>query len=255
MLDIELTLASFNASDVRETYLFAHFLGDHEKTVGEPTSDYLCFFGFGSGINGLPEGHPPAWANDYLCFEFPSYETMLQERRSLPAVKAQGQVMSDYIEMLSNVLRWYKDKHHIVLEIGEIRSFLRRVQTAIGSKFSDSIMDGIVREFGELMRSNSPMYRPRNAMVVYGVKADGTGYLALGGPNVEVDSSLDPRLKAFRVYDHPDYHWTLSTQLGGTQHSIGILEAMRRHHFTLTKEKQDSMISNILAKIKSIGSD
>lgn len=255
MQNVDLSFSCFMGSDFRETYLFAHFPDGGDLIIGEPTSDYLGFFGFGSGIYGLHRGQPPKWASEYVCFEFPSYDELFRERAEMPLMKAQGEIMFLYIEMLSSILTWYKNYHNILIEIGEVRSFLRRVQSAIGSKFSDSIFESVILEFGKLLHSNSPLYKVRRGLVEYGVHQNGDGYLAFGGPKVPMVLLEDERLRPYTISEESRYDWTHSTQLGWVDHMRGILETMKRHHFTKTVNEQQDMLNNILSKVKALGAE
>lgn len=252
MQNVDLSFSCFMGSDFRETYLFAHFPDGGDWVVGEPTSDFLGFFGFGSGNYRVKYGDPPDWAKEFQCFEFPSYDALFRERTDMPIMKAQGEIMLMYLEMLSTLLRWYKDVHHILIEIGEIRSFLRRIQSAIGSNFSDSIFESVILEFTKLLHSNSPLYRVGRGLVEYGIKPNGDGYLAFGGPKVGEDSP-HPELRSFSVCDLKRYDFTHSTQLGWIDHMKGILNTLKRHHFTKTVNEQQEMLDNILSKVDALG--
>lgn len=260
MQHVDLSLVSFMATKFTDTFMFADFPKGGDYVLGEPTSDFLGYFGFGSGMYAVERAKAPSWAPEFLCFEFPSYDELLADPdASVP------QVIAKHVELVCRVVDWYLVEHKILLDIGIVRKFFRRLGDIFQHQFSDSVFDAIILQYDALTRSHRPRYHVADATVIYGVKTNGDGYIGIGGPSKDRNGNpveqvpsfneLKDKVIAYHIEDDPRFNWTHSTQLGNRQHMHDILQTMRRHHFTKTVKEQDAMLCNMINKVKLLGGE
>lgn len=227
MYDVKLSFAYVLKGGQREHHLFAFM--DGPFTIGEPTSDYLGFFGFGSSNYDGNAVSPLLRNTDLQFFDNIDQGVVHKLRDLIKLVNAIGEFFYiDPIE-LKKIFRYFF--------IGEYDG-------------NDEFMGYELVDLQKLGVIDFDVKKPHIDLgICCGVNRKGEKFFGLEVPNSINLSS--PSIKSSAMYD--EFNWELSTRLGDWLHIKGILNKMMRHNFiTRSHEEQNDMIRSLKEKASQI---
>ena len=229
---VDLNLAHFNRQGAQTTYLSAKSENEYDK--GEATSDYLGFFGFGSGTDTGKSC--PEVLKGYINFDF----SCLDDGAST--------VYAEFISVLQDLKRI-----GITPDFSDVRKFVREIyrsSTAPVSNLPDLIDTALHSVRTNAFKSNpsAPVYP---VMITFSIR-NGRRFLSFGIH--EFDTAYQDIVKMFHAYPHeiwkegkvPGFNWDFFTQLGARQHSISLLKAMKRQRFVTNWDETESVINKTI---------
>lgn len=241
MKRVDLNLAYFSHQGFRTTFLSA--LGSEPFRVSEPTSDFLAFFGFGSGLGfGVEEkSGSPDFLDDFVNFE-------------LPCVDQEGVTVFTVYQTLVEVLRGLRSAGVVVdaQSIKHIVTEIFRQEPVSWHSLQELIQASVTAHSPPL-----PNAVEARGMVTFSVK-NGVRYLSFG---IHAhDSALDMRERLRHVYfaeyphpiwvrDAPGFNWDYYTQLGGYEHAVSILKTMLRHKFVTDWDECSEILNKTIAAL------
>jgi hypothetical protein len=207
---VDLNYVRLSHQGFRDSFISA--TGDVAFELGEPTSDYLAFFGFGSGRFQGP--NPPAYLKTFINFDFPSVDDDDYDVFSLYRA---------FIKKLIDLkaLGVYPDFQGIKEFIVEIFRLLDTTAPLSMESFFDiarAVYDSDLKAYD---------YNTQ-ALVAFSVY-EGKRHLSFG---VNFVGSLTDHHKKDTWIEVPHgFNWNYYSQLGESQHAIWLLKAMLRHKF------------------------
>jgi hypothetical protein len=186
--------------------------GPDEFKVGEPTFDYLAFFGFGSGRFLGPE--PPSYLKPFINFDFPSVDD--DDYDVFGLYRAFIQKLIDL-----KALGVYPDFHGIKEFIVEIFRLLDTDTPLSMQSFFDIALAVYDIEL-ENYRYNTP------GLVTYSIY-EGKRHLSFGVHTV--GTLVKENQKDVWLEVPHGFNWDYYSQLGESQHAVWMLKTMIRHPF------------------------
>lgn len=210
--------------------MFAHT--NHEFERGEFTSDYLGYFGFGSGR--YDGNQPPAFTQDWHLFKFPSIESLRAVHAGNP--NADTAIFVELLNLLRKLVAAYA-AHGWLLDYTDVNRFARYAQKLCKVDLSNYFYDKLREDWGYTVNTTKLQLAP--CLLVVGVDHSYSTYLAFGGPNLSTDGtpldggSLNAPTDLTRTVasDNRFWNWNASSNIGDGNHALGIMRTMSRKTF------------------------
>lgn len=222
-MNVDITFANFTSGTRHDSFLFAFPERDFER--GEPTSDYLSFFGFGSGF--LEGADKPNWLSPFWLFELPSIVVADDEiDRKDRGVKC----IMDYKDRLREIATFYETKG-IQLDREVIKRLFTTLTRMLDTPVTTWTLDTLTAAVLPTAYIDQKHYTFANTLLVAGVNRNNEFYLQLGLPFVE-------GIAQFNCYplagekDRQVHNWKYASNVGGDHHTIEMIYALNRRKFT-----------------------
>lgn len=222
--DTQLTFSRIVKGGVAENYLFAHMSEPMRK--GEMTSDFLAFFGFGSGnFNGHIVTKE---LEDNMILHFPVENNYVRD----------ASLLQHLFDLLG---------HEYYLEPIDIQKGFLFLAAAHGKSYTKNL--SLIESIGV---DTKPHLHP---LFAYGAHQDGRRFFAVGlTRQLEQHDAIQKfdkhfKIRVWPIQDFPLFNWKCWTGLSTAQHARGIFGAMRNLHFMASShEVQNCQIANIEAE-------
>lgn len=221
--DTKLTFARIVKGGVAENYLFAHMAEPMRR--GERTSDFLAFFGFGSGnYNGHIVGKE---LEGNIMLLFPVEDNYTRD--------------TSLLQHLFDTLG-----HEFYIEPADIQKGYLFLAAAHGKHYTKNL--SLIESIGvDTKQHIHPMF-------AYGAHQDGSRFFGVGlhsalAEHEYIRSFIKHfHIKAYPIQDFPYFDWGTWTGLANSQHARGVYGAMRNLHFMASSHEEQN---NIIAKIEA----
>lgn len=212
MMHSDLSFACFSSGVHSGAFLFAF----PEKPLkrGEPTSDYLAFFGFGSGYN-FSRGDTiyPSWL----------------EGTAIYPLDITDNVPHDVFKSIRALSEFYFGKGYI-LDRFEVKRLYAALFSMIGRTPSHGMLDELTEQ--SLVDPGDTHHSVATTVLIYGVDKTNKFYLQIGLPAVEgADEQFVVRMVG-SVNDCAIHNWKYSATVGGFGHANKVIHALNRHAFS-----------------------
>lgn len=225
MYDVSLSFAYFVHGEHKESHLFATMTGP--PTIGEPTSDFLGFFGFGSGNT---DG---GFVSPYL-------------RGSKLAMMDSTQSWQDKARWTIEIINEIKEQYYVsALSIKHALRYLGLIHDV------PHLSRIILEQYLKPDDSNLPV---ADLLVCCGVCPEGGKFFGIG-----LTSSHKPKEKGHLWYREVDvgsykhFNWEYSTPVGTWDQCRSHINTMQKHHFTLSDiDTQNSMLQRLSNEVGDI---
>lgn len=219
--DTQLSFARIVKGGVAENYLFAHTAEPIRK--GELTSDFLAFFGFGSGnFNGHIVRNE---LEDNMILLFP--------------------VNSDYVRDSSLLLHLFDTLgHEFYIEPSDIQKGFLYLAAAHGKHYTKNLAN--IKSVGHDTKVHL------HPLFCIGAHQDGTRYFGVGMTRkLEQHAFIQKyiehfKIQAFPITEFPYFTWDSWTGLAHAQHARGIFGAMRNLHFMANSHEEQKQIIEVI---------
>lgn len=221
--DTKLSFARIVKGGVAENYLFAHMSEPFRR--GELTSDFLSFFGFGSGnFNGHIVNSE---LEDNIVLLFP--------------------VEDDYVRDSSLLLHLFDSLgHEFYIEPTDIQKGFLFLAAAHGKDYTKNLAN--IESIGVDTKSHI------HPMFCFGAHQDGSRFFCVGlnnklGSHEFIKSFIEHfKIDVYPIAKFPYFAWGSWTGLAHKQHARGIFGAMRNLHFMSNSHEEQNQ--NIAAMEK-----
>lgn len=219
--DTQLTFARISKGTISKNYIFAH-TGEPMRP-GERTSDFLGFFGFGSGQH---DGNLVVKEMDRCSIIlFPIEDNYTRD----------SALLLHLLEALG---------HEYYIEPTDYQKVFYYMAAAHGKNYSTNVKD--IPAIGSQTRER--LY----PLVIYGAHQDGRRFYGIGFNNqlfqhrVLKQFLASFHLAAYPIKEFPYADWDNWTSVSNIQHARGVFGGLRRLHFMAeSMETQNLYISNL----------
>lgn len=190
--------------------------------LGEHTSDFLSYFGFGSGDEFVP--NIPLSLEHFVMFDFPCPDEIADPMEDYcPSKMSFIKGMANVQETLSFI---YKacSSNYISLEQQGLKHFVTKMFHLMEVPVSFDLIDRIVSQFPEIPGTPKPVM---TVIVIH----NGKRFIYLGVPPIDLTQEQVDRYSVWRDGNIPNFNHAYFTQLGDFNHTNSILHSMLRHKF------------------------
>ena len=231
MKTVDLSIVHFSQQGFRSSYAFAIPPEGSYFDIGEHTSDFLGYFGFGSGRN-QGSGYPKL-LDSYVNFEFSCIDD------------DPGAIYPEFIAVLQDLSRL-----GITPDINGVKEFVKEIFRVSGV-FSDTLDGAIETALSYITKDAGTVYP---VLVTFSIR-NGARFLSFGVRNY--DGATYRIRNRFAAYPHliwtngdmPFANWKYYTQLGGYDHTKSILSTMRRHKFVDDWEEMNTVLTKSIESV------
>lgn len=209
--DVRLAFARLIQSNVVENYLFAETA---PLKIGELTSDFLHFFGFGSGHHGGHKIHKEL--EDYTLLLFPVEDNYIRD--------------SSLVQQLFDKLA-----HEFYFEPIDIQKAFLFMAAAHGKNFTKNL--GNINSYGsDVLPHVHPLFS-------YGANEYGSRFFSIGFGGTILNHPIIQEflevsgIKTYPIADFPYFSWDCWTGISTELHARGMFGAMKQTHFMSSTHK------------------
>lgn len=231
MYDVKLSYSYFLRGAHKEHHMFAFM--DGPFTIGEHSSDFLGFFGFGSSnVDG--NAVSPLMRKTEMFFPIKVNPNKTSTERLAVVVKLLNKICDVY------------DVGDQELET-VIRYFFIAEEDYEGYVISDTML---LKDIGIINPTHADKYvRPVHLGVCCGVDRNGMKFFGIEIPDINLISGYTTE----SVDNFDEFNWELSTQVSVWDNVKGILNKMMKHRFgSKSLEDQNNYLRTLKEKISHI---
>lgn len=221
----EISFACFSGGMHSNSFLFART--EFPMKRGETTSDYLAFFGFGSGYNFDYGKVYPKWLDGMRIYDLPCVSNDLRF------------ILND----VAHLVKAYSERGYLLdrFELKRLLSVAIRMG-ANSNVASSAMLDNILTTM--LPRDDSKLSMAPTVFI-YGVDVTGRYYVKLALPDLDIGFGSSYLLAS----EHDIHEWKTACNVGGPEHVQKIVNGLNKHANFLSGPQDLKRLSSQIAHV------